>query len=211
MPASSITRRYDAADDLAVDAAAGWTPAPADPSSDSQESVRVVEPDTAEPAAPVADVSMSAVAAVTTSHIGRKLGFASTLTARAVAAGAIDGAAVAALGMFEQGFYDRFGFATASYDHRSSFDPQSLGVSHVPYRTPVRLGVDDAADMAGALRNRLRHHGGVTLDGDTWLDSYRPEDWEERSREARDPATTDGLDVVYLVLERVSRQDGPPG
>jgi len=117
------------------------------------------------------DLSMSAVAAVTTSHIGRKLGFASTLTARAVAAGAIDGAAVAALGMFEQGFYDRFGFATASYDHRSSFDPQSLGVSHVPYRTPVRLSVDDAADMAGALRNRLRHHGGVTLDGDTWFEA----------------------------------------
>lgn len=117
------------------------------------------------------DLPMSAVAAVTTSHIGRKLGFASTLTARAVAAGAIDGAAVAALGMFEQGFYDRFGFATASYDHRASFDPQALHLSHVPYRTPVRLGADDAAGMAAALRTRMRHHGAVVLDGDAWVEA----------------------------------------
>lgn len=115
------------------------------------------------------DLSMSTIAAVTTSHVGRKLGFASTLTARAVAAGAIDGAAVAALGMFEQGFYDRFGFATASYDHNASFDPQALRLSHVPYRPPVRLGVDDTAEMAVALRNRQRHHGAVTLDGDAWV------------------------------------------
>lgn len=114
------------------------------------------------------DLPLMAVAAVTTSHIGRKLGFASTMTARAVAAGGSGGAAVAALGMFEQGFYDRFGFATGSYDHRASFDPQALRVGHVPYRTPVRLGVDDASDMAGALRNRMRHHGAVTLVGDAW-------------------------------------------
>ena len=42
------------------------------------------------------------------------------------------------------------------------------------------------------------------FEGDAWLDSYRSEDWEERSREVRDPATTGGLDVAYLVLERAS-------
>ena len=42
------------------------------------------------------------------------------------------------------------------------------------------------------------------FDGDTWLDSYHPEDWREVSRERRDPATTGGLDVVYLVLERAA-------
>ena len=49
------------------------------------------------------------------------------------------------------------------------------------------------------------------FDGDVWLDSYRPEDWEERSREVRDPATTGGLDVAYLVLERASRSGGSLG
>ena len=39
-------------------------------------------------------------------------------------------------------------------------------------------------------------------DGDTWLDSYEPGEWCEVSREARDPATTGGVDVAYLVLER---------
>ncbi|WP_158412338.1 sterol carrier protein domain-containing protein [Ilumatobacter nonamiensis] len=114
------------------------------------------------------DLPLVAVAAVTTSHVGRKLGFASTMTARAVAAGGHGGAAVAALGMFEQGFYDRFGFATGSYDHRAAFDPQTLRVGHIPYRTPVRLGPEDASDMAAALRNRMAHHGAVTLDGDAW-------------------------------------------
>ena len=42
------------------------------------------------------------------------------------------------------------------------------------------------------------------FEGDTWLDSYHPERWRETSREARDPATTGGLGVVYLVLERVA-------
>lgn len=40
------------------------------------------------------------------------------------------------------------------------------------------------------------------FEGDTWLDSYHPEEWHEVSRERRDPATTDGLEVAYLVLER---------
>lgn len=115
------------------------------------------------------DVPLTAVAAVTTSHRGRKLGLASTMTARCIAAGALDGAAVAALGMFEQGFYDRFGFGTASYDHRTSFDPQLLRVDHVPYRTPVRLGADDAVEMAAAMRARLRHHGAVVLRGDAFV------------------------------------------
>ena len=42
------------------------------------------------------------------------------------------------------------------------------------------------------------------FEGDTWLDSYEPAEWRERSRERRDPATTNGLEVVYLDLERVA-------
>ena len=64
------------------------------------------------------DLPLCAITAVTTSPIARNLGLASRMTAEAIAAGAIDGAAVAALGMFEQGFYDRFGMGTLAYvDH----------------------------------------------------------------------------------------------
>ena len=62
------------------------------------------------------DLGLCAITAVTTSHIGRRQGLASTLTARALQQGADAGHAVAALGMFEQGFYDRVGFGTAAYD-----------------------------------------------------------------------------------------------
>jgi len=44
----------------------------------------------------------------------------------------------------------------------------------------------------------------ATFEGDTWLDSFHWEEWQEVSRQTRDPAETDGLDVVYLVLERQS-------
>ncbi len=107
---------------------------------------------------------LCAVTAVTTSHVGRRRGLASSLTARALRHGAESGAAVAALGMFEQGFYDRFGFGTGSYVNRFRFDPASLLVDHVPYRPPVRLTTDDAEEMQAALRRRLGHHGAVTLD-----------------------------------------------
>ena len=75
-----------------------------------------------------------------------------------------DGAGVVLLGMFEQGFYDRFGFATGAPMMIATFDPDSLRVDHVPYRAPVRLGLDDSVAMGEAMRRRLAHHGRVTLD-----------------------------------------------
>ncbi len=107
---------------------------------------------------------LCAITAVTTSHVGRKQGFASTLTARAVEQAAAEGCAVAALGMFEQGFYDRLGFGTAAYDHQLSFDPAALQVLHVPYRAPVRLTTEHAADIQVAMARRLQAHGSVVLD-----------------------------------------------
>jgi len=104
------------------------------------------------------------VTGVTTSLVGRKHGFASAMTARALDQGANAGCAVAALGMFEQGFYDRFGFGTGTYDHRFTFDPAALKVDHVPYRPPVRLGIDDSADVHEALGNRNKTHGSIVLD-----------------------------------------------
>ncbi|MEE9319424.1 MAG: dihydrofolate reductase [Granulosicoccus sp.] len=40
------------------------------------------------------------------------------------------------------------------------------------------------------------------FEGDTWLDSFNWDDWQEVSRDTRDPATTGGLDVAYLTLLR---------
>jgi len=109
------------------------------------------------------DLSLCAITAVTTSHVGRKLGFASTMTARALTHAVEAGCAVAALGIFEQGFYDKLGFGTADYDHRISFDPATLMVDHVPYRPPVRVGTDDWADMHQAMSNRMMSHGSIVL------------------------------------------------
>ncbi len=109
------------------------------------------------------DLPMCAIAAVTTSHVGRRQGFASEMTTRALAQGAEAGCAVAILGMFDQGFYDKLGFGTAGYDHRLSFDPASLMVDHVPHRPPTRIAMDDWADMHHALANRKLSHGSVII------------------------------------------------
>ena len=113
---------------------------------------------------PDTDLPLCAVTAVTTSRVGRKQGFATTMTARALRGGAEAGAAVAALGMFDQGFYDRLGFGSGPYELLMNIDPASLQVDHIPYRRPVRLGADDHVDMHRALVNRHRTHGAVVLD-----------------------------------------------
>jgi hypothetical protein len=108
-------------------------------------------------------LSMCAVTAITTSRVARKKGCATALTARCLMEGLDAGLAVAALGIFDQGFYDRFGFGTGSYEHRFQFDPGSLVVD-VPYRTPVRLSRDDWAEIHAAMTARHRVHGTTTLD-----------------------------------------------
>jgi len=42
----------------------------------------------------------------------------------------------------------------------------------------------------------------AVFEGDTWLESFHWNEWQEISRETRDPAEIDGLDVTYFVLER---------
>jgi len=49
------------------------------------------------------------------------------------------------------------------------------------------------------------------FEGDTWLDSYQVDEWRELSSERRDPATTNGLEVVYRVLERAVPNAAPAG
>lgn len=109
------------------------------------------------------DLVLSAVTAVNTSYVARKQGAARRLLARMLAEEAAHGAHVAALGIFDQGFYDQLGFGTASYDHRFAFDPTILDLDRRP-RPPVRLTADDWADVHASMMSRLRSHGGVCID-----------------------------------------------
>lgn len=109
------------------------------------------------------DLPLSAVTAVTTSPVARNLGLATRMTAAAVAAAGQEGAAVAALGMFEQGFYDRIGFGSFGYTLQLVFDPGRLRVD-VPTDRAVRVGRDDWQDLAALLARSHRGHGGVRLD-----------------------------------------------
>ncbi len=109
------------------------------------------------------DLRLCAITAVTTSHVGRRQGLASMLMTETLTAAAAEGAAVASLGIFEQGFYDRFGFGTGSYQHRITFDPSSLEVP-VPPRPPVRLDRGHIDEIHALLMRRHRGHGSVVLD-----------------------------------------------
>ena len=102
------------------------------------------------------------VASVTTSHIARKLGFAKELTARSLARQFDQGMAVSALGMFDQGFYNKVGYGTGSYEHIMQFDPATLQVDH-PFRPPTRLSSGNFADIHHALVHRQKFHGSVVI------------------------------------------------
>lgn len=108
------------------------------------------------------DLSLGIIGAVTTSRIARKQKLASRLTAHALASLVADGALVSGLGMFEQGYYNRLGFGTGSYEHMLSFDPADLTVD-VPCRAPRRLAKDDWQAVHAARMARLRGHGSCNV------------------------------------------------
>ena len=108
------------------------------------------------------DLPLCVVSAVTTSRIARGLSLAQKLTARQLAKGQQDGAAVATLGMFDQGFYNKLGFGTGAYINEFSFDPALLNVEIKP-RTPRRLTAEDSEQMLATMMARPRQHGSVTL------------------------------------------------
>ncbi|MDH7568149.1 MAG: GNAT family N-acetyltransferase [Armatimonadota bacterium] len=108
------------------------------------------------------DLPLTVVTGVTTSRVARKQGLAGRLTARAVAAAAAEGALVAALGMFEQGYYDRLGFGSGGYEHWLHFDPAHVRVP-VRARVPQRLTADDWQAAHAARLARWRGHGGCNL------------------------------------------------
>ncbi len=109
------------------------------------------------------DLDFHCICGVTTSRIARRQGLASGLTANAVAEGAADGAAVAGLGMFEQGYYNRLGFGTGAYEVTATVDPSLLDIDATP-RVPKRLGHGDYEAIHRARLHSRRHHGQVVLD-----------------------------------------------
>ena len=109
-----------------------------------------------------ADLDLCVVSSVVTSRVGRKQGLARQVAAQVMAQSVEDGAELAVLGMFEQGFYDRLGFGSGPYEHQLRFEPATLTVDR-PYRTPVRIGADDAEEAASVHAARMRGHGGVRI------------------------------------------------
>ncbi len=108
------------------------------------------------------DIPFVGVTGVTTSRVARRRGLAKGLAALSLALGAADGAAVAGLGMFDQGFYNALGFGTGSYEHHFRFDPAHLR-AEIPQRVPRRVSKGDWADVHAARLCRLRWHGEINL------------------------------------------------
>jgi len=104
---------------------------------------------------------LSCVTSVCTSRIARKQGIALQLTAQVIAEDTENGADISTLGMFEQGFYNKLGYGTGSYEHIISFDPTQLKVS-VPPNIPTRLSSDDWKKIHKSRIYRLSKHGYVS-------------------------------------------------
>ena len=108
------------------------------------------------------DLALGIIAGVTTGHVARRMGAARKLTADALATLAEEGAEIAALGMFDQGFYDQIGFGSGSYVSEVHFDPNTLKIGR-RFRPPRRLSADNWQDMHTAMKNRKRWHGGCWI------------------------------------------------
>ncbi len=148
-------------------------------------------------------LSAAVVAAVTTSHVGRKQGLATELTAAALARAGKKGYAVSVLGMFEQGYYDRFGFGTMGYESLFRFDPADLRVD-TPFRPPVRLARADSGAMHMALLRRQRGHGGVSIEVPETFDADLAgvDDWFGLGYR-------DGKRLTHFVVLKGSDEHGP--
>ena len=105
----------------------------------------------------------SCVFAVTTSRIARKQSLALKLTAKAIAEDVADGALVAGLGMFEQGYYDQLGFGSGGYVRLFGINPAKLKVKGAA-RVPKRLTKDDYQAMHANWVRCATYHGSVTAD-----------------------------------------------
>ena len=110
------------------------------------------------------DIPFSAVTGVATSRVARQQGLAGKVTVHAIAESANNGAAMSMLGMFDQGYYDKFGYGNTVNHRIATFDPEHLQVPRLT-RSPKRLSKDDAKAMHDCRCTRKRYHGGCYFDG----------------------------------------------
>lgn len=123
------------------------------------------------------DLPFNCITGVTTSRVARKQKLAGRLTARAIAESVADGAIVSGLGMFEQGYYDRLGYGTGSYECFLVLEPATLRIPAAT-RPPRRISADDAEAIHANRLARLRAHGSCTL---TPVNITRAEmQWEDK-------------------------------
>jgi hypothetical protein len=105
---------------------------------------------------------LSCITSVTTSRIARKQQLASYLTAKVIAKDAMNGSAISCLGMFEQGYYDQFGYGTGTYYNMVSFDPSQL-IVNAKFRIPKRYSKSDWEILHNSRQHRMKNHGATTL------------------------------------------------
>ncbi|MEY3601068.1 MAG: hypothetical protein RL169_312 [Armatimonadota bacterium] len=109
------------------------------------------------------DIRLQAVTGVTTSLQARRGGVAANTLAHAMAAGAANGAVVSALGIFDQGFYDRLGYGSLDIMRLIRFDPKDIRVDATA-RSPLRFTEIDVDEIHAARSRRWLRHGGVNFD-----------------------------------------------
>jgi len=109
------------------------------------------------------ELTFAGLTGVTTSRTVRRRGLARELTAHALVDAAADGATVALLGVFEQGFYNSLGFGNGTYEIWRTIDPSRIDVPVAP-RPPVRIGQDDWAEVHAVRLARWRGHGACSID-----------------------------------------------
>lgn len=107
------------------------------------------------------DLKFCIISGITTAFHGRKSGFAGTLTAELLGGAAERGVAVAGLGMFEQGFYDRLGFGNMPYWNSMHLRPSEINLTGDFPSSPVRLGPEDWEEIHRCRLERNRCHGSV--------------------------------------------------
>jgi len=111
------------------------------------------------------ELPVNMVSSINVSRDARGLGYGGAGAARVVASGAERGAALAMLGMFEQGFYDRLGFGSGPRHASFTVDPAALRVPRLT-RRPVRLTIEDAERIHASRVARRRTHGAPNFPGD---------------------------------------------
>ena len=109
------------------------------------------------------DIRLQAVTGVTTSLQARRGGVAAKTLAHAMAAGAANGAVVSALGIFDQGFYDRLGYGSLDIMRLIRFDPKDIRVDATA-RPPLRFTEKDVDEIHAARSRRWLRHGGIHFD-----------------------------------------------